>query len=299
MYRFLVLILLPIYSLACDICGCSIASSSIGILPNYQNHFIGLKHQYTSFESYHPDDRSYSQEYFNRMELLGRYMPSKYLQLYATIPFVYQTQYHTPKVNQVISFADPTLMALYQVFNRSIDSSERWKHQWQLGGGVKLPLASYQIVQNYNTLAPSFQPGTGSWDFLINSIYILRYHKTIMNIDLSVKINTQNDLGYLFGNRYQLNYKLLHLFELKKSHNIMPHIGLLYIHASHDTKKSIAVDYTGNKSLLFDLGAQYFNDQFSFGINFQKIITQNINSQTSQQNLMANIQIIYFINQKK
>jgi hypothetical protein len=226
-------------------------------------------------------------------------MPSKNLQLYVTLPLIYQTQYDTPIVNQVTNFADPTILALYQIFNKSLDSNAKWKHQWQLGGGIKLPLASYQIVQNYNTLAPSFQPGTGSWDFLIQSIYIIRYHKTIMNIDLSAKLNTSNDLGYLFGNKYQMNFKILQLFNFNTSKSVMPHIGLQYVQAGADTKHNLEVAYTGNQSLFFDLGAQFFNNHFSFGINFQKSIYQNINSSTSQQNIMANFQFIYFINPKK
>jgi len=42
-----------------------------------------------------------------------------------------------------------------------------------MGGGVKIPTGKYNSTNN-GTLNPSFQLGTGSWDYIFVSEYVIK-----------------------------------------------------------------------------------------------------------------------------
>jgi len=46
------LLLSPLSLLACDICGCGVGSYYIGILPEYNKRFMGLRYQYKSLQTH-------------------------------------------------------------------------------------------------------------------------------------------------------------------------------------------------------------------------------------------------------
>ena len=72
---------------ACDICGNNPNSMYVGLLPNYTNHFIGLKHRFVKFETEHNDKQEYGKDVLHEMTLWGRYNLNKKVQIYASIPY--------------------------------------------------------------------------------------------------------------------------------------------------------------------------------------------------------------------
>ncbi|MBP8240682.1 MAG: hypothetical protein KAX50_12000 [Saprospiraceae bacterium] len=41
--------------LACDVCGCAVGGNYLGILPQFRRHFAGVRFQYRTFDSEHPN----------------------------------------------------------------------------------------------------------------------------------------------------------------------------------------------------------------------------------------------------
>jgi hypothetical protein len=72
-----------------------------------------------------------------------------------------------------------------------------------VGGGVKLPTGKYN-TNNNGSVNPSFQLGTGSWDYLLATEYIVRRKQFGLNTMLNYVIKTENRKWYRFGN--QFNY---------------------------------------------------------------------------------------------
>jgi hypothetical protein len=67
-------------------------------------------------------------------------------------------------------------------------------HTWQVGGGVKLPTGKYN-TNNNGSVNPSFQLGTGSWDYLLATEYIVRRKQFGLNTMLNYVIKTENGNG--------------------------------------------------------------------------------------------------------
>jgi hypothetical protein len=75
-----------------------------------------------------------------------------------------------------------------------------------LGAGVELPTGEYRLVSpealfDIGVLDPMLQPGSGSWDVLLNAQASRRLGAggTDLSFAFSYQANTTNDLGYSFG----------------------------------------------------------------------------------------------------
>lgn len=297
----ILIVLLLTYSnmYACEICGCSVSNSGLGILPNYQNHFIGLRYKYSPFKTIHPDDNSTSSEYFNNLELWGRFVPIKNLQIFASIPFVMNTQKESNMTNLVRDFGDASLMVNYMFINKNIDSQGIWKHLLQAGGGLKFPTGKYNIVENQHTLLPNMQPGSGAFDYTLNALYVLRFKNMGINLDANYRFTTTNDVEYKIGNKSLISTRWFYVKSFKNSLTLLPHLGIDYEQSSTDQSYLQEVKYTGNNTFLSHLGADIFHKNISLGINFQIPISQAINSGYTTNPFRVSTQLIYFFNSNK
>ena len=75
-------------ALACDVCGCAVGGAAYGVLPFFQQHFMGLRYQSRTFESRHlRSDPQPSYEHFQTADVWGRAQWSKRWQTLAFIPY--------------------------------------------------------------------------------------------------------------------------------------------------------------------------------------------------------------------
>lgn len=203
----------------CDICGGSGAFYN-GMLPLYYKHFVGFRYRFSSFRSalgHQSAASEYSQEYFHRFELTGRFFLHRRVQLLAFLPVNYHQQFSSNESVSIAGQGDLSVLVLYDVWNSSFANEKPVKHNLLLGGGIKCPSGSYEKKnQDGELLHPAFQIGTGSLDFIISSVYTLRYKRIGLNVNASYKINLPDKNDYKFGNQFTAATTFFVLYKSKK-----------------------------------------------------------------------------------
>ncbi len=236
----LVLVMLGIFanSYACDVCGGSAGNQYLGILPKANLNFIGIQYQYNSFESNHPSlfenrPNERSKDYYNTFQVWGRYVAGKRLQLFAFVPYRYNSQQKDSVRTSSTGIGDVSVLANVVLLNNE-ETDGKWQQQLLAGGGVKMPTGRYTGITALDRQGlPNMQPGTGSWDFMLNANYTLRRGNIGFNADAAYTITLPNGEDYKYGNR--LNAGLLGFYTWNTGNiSILPQVGFRYEYTLHD-----------------------------------------------------------------
>lgn len=197
----------------CDACGCAAGNGSSGFESLLNPQFIGIKYfaqHYKAKENLFTQDLTQDQ-YFNTIQVWGKITITEKLSIYGSIPF----QFHEKKTLQgdinISGIGDASVMGVYHIFN-----SKNTVHQLNGGLGVKIPLAKFD-EKGISGVNPSFQLGTGSWDYQLALGY--KYQKVLfallINTDYTIK--TENKKYYQFGNQW--NYAVTGFQRIWKNEN--------------------------------------------------------------------------------
>ena len=275
--------ILTTYSLfACDICGCGVGSYYVGIMPQFQKHFVGIRYKNASFRShllYSPVLQT--EENFQSTELWARIYPLPKMQVLAFVPYNFNAQRTNTNYLTANGLGDITLLANYNLF-KTVDSLKTvWKHNVLVGGGVKLPTGKYEYNTRPDEVAnPNFQLGTGSMDFLLSLTYTLRYQKAGINTDLNYKINTQNSDQYRFGNKVSGSLSGFYITDfgknLFKRLVLMPNAGVYWEHSQTDTRSAKNIQETGGYLVNANIGLETYYTTWAFGLSYQTPLSQNL-----------------------
>jgi len=197
----------------CDACGCAAGNGSSGFESLLNPQFIGIKYfaqHYKAKENLFTNDLTQNQ-YFNTVQIWGKIPVTKKLSIYASLPF----NFHEKKTLQgdikVSGIGDASLMGIYELMR-----SKNTFHQLNGGIGVKIPLGKFD-ERGITGVNPSFQLGTGSWDYQMALSY--KYQKSLfalmVNTDYTLK--TENKKHYQFGNQW--NYAVTGFHRIWKNEN--------------------------------------------------------------------------------
>ena len=291
MKLFILMCCISINVYACDICGCSSSLNFNSITPGYNNSIIGTRYSRNIFESTHPGETTLSKDNYNTFELFGRITLFKKFQILGNIPFhLYNSVEENLEIN-IKEFGDASLLVNRILIDNS-DSIRKLKFFSSIGLGTKFPTGKYNLIQNYSFVHPGLQPGTGSFDFIMQTNNSIRYKNWGNQLDISYRYNTENSNKYKFGNQLAINYRLFYWFNFKKN-SILPHIGIDAELKNTNQQNNNDVALTGSKMLLANIGSQFFFEHFAINLQFQKPLYQNINEGYTTNTYRFNSQIIY------
>ena len=268
---------------ACDLCGCGAGSYYLGVMPQFQKNFVGVRYRQASFDSHLGGNSNYSslfatQERFYTAEIWARYYPHPRLQFLAFLPYQWNFQDERDDTKSLSGIADASLIAQYEIWNTTTDTtSQTFEHNFFVGGGIKLPTgqSSFDEEDILQVANPNFQLGTGSTDFLLTTQYTIRHKQAGFTADASYKINTVNSQDYRFGNRFSSNMTLFYIKQIGKF-GFMPTLGTYYENNRKDKLKENTVFDTGGSLLNAVLGTQIYTGRFMVGINYQTPLSQNL-----------------------
>lgn len=265
---------------ACEICGCSINGYHFGILPQFKSNFLGIRYNYRSFQSQHLISETLgilgnkSNEYYNSVELWGRFYVGNRVQMMAFIPFQHYVQNEGGTKTTAKGLGDITLAASYTLFNNVTDTSKRFKQTLQVGGGIKLPTGTFQRNADGTELNPSINTGTGSVDFLANVIYTCRLGRVGLNADVNYRINSTNGDDFRYGNRFTTAARFFYWKDLGRKTTLLPNAGILYETAGKDTHFEEKQNYSGGHVTLFTAGMEVYRGHFNIGATYQHPLNQ-------------------------
>lgn len=279
-YAILICNLVTTKSIACDVCGCSLGGNYFGILPLYNKNFVGLRWSQATFHSYIAPTQNlpaqHSHDTYRKMELWGRYYVTKRIQLFAFVPYASNEMDGTDQKVSAQGLGDINLMANYVLLNTGEERSD-FKHTLIAGGGFKLPTGKFSLTDKGKIINRNFQMGTGSVDFNLNAVYTVRFKKTGINIETGYKINTRNNVDYLFGNQYRASAQLF-FWQRIGPVSILPHAGMNYEQAAMHKDGNIIQVNTGGTALLASGGMDIYVSRFTAGLNYQEPVLQHYNS---------------------
>ncbi|KFC23273.1 transporter [Epilithonimonas lactis] len=186
----------------CDACGCGAGNGSSGFESLLNPQFIGIKYfsqHYKAKENLFTNELTQDQ-YFNTIQIWGKIPITEKLSVYGSLPF----QFHEKKTLQgdirISGIGDASLMGIYQI----LDSKNTF-HQLNGGFGVKIPIGKFD-ERGISGVNPSFQLGTGSWDYQLALNYKFQENLFALLINTDYTIKTENKKHYQFGNQW--NYAM-------------------------------------------------------------------------------------------
>jgi len=266
---------------ACDICGCSGSGSQyFGILPWYQNNFVGVRYQYKTFTSYHlplfdGDIAPVTRETFTTTEVWGRFNLNKKFQIFTFIPYNNYKQTGEGADKHISGIGDLNVMLAYQIINTG-EERRNWKQLLQVAGGVKLPTGSFKASEQTDPLNINLQPGTGSTDIPVSVLYTVRYKKTGVSAEGNYRYNTPNKDGYIFGDRFSSSVKVFQWANLGKENSLLPNAGITYERSFEDFDGVEKNEYSGGHMLSASAGVEAYIKKFSVGVQWQEPLTQDL-----------------------
>ncbi|RYY36395.1 MAG: transporter [Sphingobacteriaceae bacterium] len=275
---------LTLPALACDICGCGVGSYYLGILPEYQKRFAGLRYQHKTLVTHLGPfgDRTpiTSDETYQSMELWGGWNIGKKFRVLAFIPYNFNERMAQTGNGYKDGLGDIAVMGYYNLLSTRKTVGEKLLVQslW-VGAGVKAPTGKYEPSERaLSSESPNnFQLGTASTDFTLNVAYDVRLMDLGLNLNANYKINTANKYDYRYGNKFTTNALLYYKFRFFKKLTVAPNAGVLYETSQQDVEDNkYDVEVSGGHALSVIGGLEANFGRFSAGANYQSIASQQL-----------------------
>jgi hypothetical protein len=259
----------------CDACGCSASGGSMGFASMLNSNFVGIRY---FNQSYKTSDGLYSnspwyEENFNTIQVWARIPVYKSFQVSALIPYHFHSRETVDGNQDIRGIGDITVLAMYRLYKTHKDSTIL-VHTLQLGGGIKAPTGTFDEA-NAGTVNPSFQIGTGSWDYLLATEYIIRRKQFGLNTMLNYVIKTENEKQYQFGNQFNYAGTFFYLYE-KEKWSLAPQLGFAGEVYGDNHQYGEVVRKTSGDVVFARAGFEVGKDKFSLGANVMLPVTQNL-----------------------
>jgi hypothetical protein len=267
---------------ACEICGCGLGNYYIGLLPQFNHKFIGLRYHSRNFKTTMADDPSqFSHDYYKTMELWAGWNIGKRWQVLAIVPYNYIHQVSDDGVTNNLGIGDMALMANYKIFDHNSTSAKgsAVAQQLWIGAGIKLPTGKFDIDATDPAIVAiaNTQTGSSSTDFMLNAMYNVQINNIAINTGVSYKINTSNNDQYIFGNKFSANSFLSYTIK-KNTTAIIPNAGLLFENSAANKLDKQNIAQTGGHLLAAAAGLELSLKRITVGGNIQLPVSQNFSS---------------------
>ncbi|MFN4122120.1 MAG: transporter [Flavobacteriales bacterium] len=266
---------------SCDICGCGVGSNYMGILPQFNRNFGGIRYKDRAFKHQNTPlslsgNNQITEDRFRTAELWARIFPGKRWQYMFFVPFSLHERKGTMYSENIHGIGDISINAHYLLINTGDSIEKNTKVTWMMGGGIQLPTGKYQQRSRNMSMFPQpFQIGRGAWAFSGQTILMLRRKKWGINTDITYRYMLQNELDYQFGPQTIAAFNAFHWSEIKQT-SILSNIGIIHENYGYDKEFGFRKTLTGGNVALISTGIDVYFKKFIIGSHYFLPIKQNI-----------------------
>ena len=269
----------------CDVCGCSGNGGSMGYGGNFTNNFIGVRYMHQSYKSRDGifNNSPWVEENFNTMQVWSKIPIGEKISVHAIVPYHFHNRDFKAKPHQKINgLGDISVLAFYELVKTNKDSlllnPDKLAHTLRAGGGIKAPTGNYEKDNNAGSVNPSFQVGTGSWDYTLGLDYSLGYRTYGANVLLNYTFKSENNLNYHFGNQTNYGLSFFGSFNTLYAVSFSPSIGIAGEIFEQNKQYNQPVSNTEGDVLFTQIGLHTTYNKWSFGANLMLPVQQNLNA---------------------
>lgn len=276
----------------CDACGCSANGGSMGFSSMLNSNFVGIRYIHQSYKSRDGvfNNSPWIDENFNTAQIWARVPVAKRIEVMALVPYHFNNREKASGKENIDGLGDITLMGFYTLFGTRSDSATV-VHKFQLGAGIKAPTGKYDSANN-GSINPSFQLGTGSWDYTLASEYTVKRNNLGLNATLNYVFKTENEKNYQFGN--QFNYAATLFYSTKIDNlDIVPQLGLAGEKYDENKDHGEDVPLTAGDILFGKMGIELGLQKFSLGLSTMLPINQNLTGGRVEANYRWSLNLNY------
>lgn len=287
---------------ACDVCGSAGNDNVFGLLPSFRTRFVGLRYQFQHFSVVHPSlfsngEDSRAKNNYHSTAVWGRYgFLKNRVHVLAFLPYHYYEEIEetTERYTKSQGLGDLRLHIQALVLNTSDSASYKPKHSLQVGLGIKLPTAAYQLEDSNGRLLPAnFQPGTGTIDLPMDLIYTFQYRKVGLNLGYNYTWRgPRMKSDYQFADQHNASLQFFYKQKITSLQGLI-HAGLSYDYRAKDYELGQAQAFTGNKQLAITTGFRIFAKKCAFGLSGQLPVYQYAGDGYVQAHGQVNAQFMY------
>ncbi len=259
--------------MACSTCGCSASATDFGILQSWGTHTLGLQYRLDRFDNGVTEEGLRSSDRINTWNLNGIWSPAERWQIQVQVPYRLQTRNTGDELNTRHGIGDTWLIGRYAVMMK--ESEEDQSGYWlSLGAGLKTPTGEFKSEEDNLGLPLNSQIGTGSVDFMLEVRTQYRITDWAIQAEAIYRYNTENLLGYRFGNQYAAAVDAR--WTIPTSHVRMGLLGGIYAERFlRDSKRSFWRDDTGGEGIYASTGCFASVGKWSGALRYRIPLSQN------------------------
>lgn len=277
----------------CDACGCSASGGSMGFSSMLNNNFVGLRYLNQSYSSRDGifANSPWIDEDFNTVQIWTKIPITEKIQISALVPYHFHNRELSTGTESIKGLGDITVIAMYSVYQTNKDSTV-FTHKLQLGGGVKIPTGKFDDANNTGSVNQSFQVGTGSWDYVLVSEYVVKKKNLGLSTMVNYTFKTENQKQYQFGNQFNYGSTLFYLFDLPAI-KLVPQLGLAGEVYETNTQFGEKLPDTSGAILFSKFGVEAGKGNFSIGINAMLPVSQHLSNSKIEANYRWSVNLNY------
>ena len=220
---------------ACDACGCSVNGVGVGLMAAYRQNYIGIQYQYAPFSSKLVHAQGAVDE-FHTFELAARYRLWRRLSLQLMQAWRLNNRQHPDGDASLNGLGDTRLLANFAVLNQ-LPLGNEFRLYAEVGAGTKAPTGKFDPnLHNEQNLPENFNPGNGSWAYLLQSNLVLSRKGAGLALSGSYQHNLPSEGGYRFGGQWSGQALLFNEFPLPGRLSVTPYGGFSIEKVAQDEK---------------------------------------------------------------